>query len=76
MRVFPNPSAGDFTIEIVNTENNPIAFEIYNSQGEKVYLSSPKEKIFQINLKDFPKGVYLTRGIFSDIILTKKIIIQ
>ncbi len=63
IKVFPNPSNGQFTLSLSNFSEK-FNVEIYNIMGQKVYsqLSTFNSQV-SINLSSQPNGVYLYRVI-------------
>ena len=51
--VYPNPSSGIFTIEGITNES----WQIHNGMGQLIKEGSGT----QVNLSDYPKGMYLLR---------------
>lgn len=74
--VFPNPSNGQFTIELHKNEFNTIS--IYNNIGEVVYTADVTGKTgqFSINLEGRPTGIYHMQVVGDTTILSEKIIKQ
>lgn len=74
--VFPNPSKGKFTITVSNSSINAIG--IYNMMGEKVFLTSGiKQEISEeIDLSDYPKGIYFIKIYTGEKTHTAKVVIQ
>ncbi len=56
--IYPNPTQDIFTINVADTETHQAT--LYNIQGEKV-LSNSFETTTTVNLKDYPKGVYILK---------------
>jgi photosystem II stability/assembly factor-like uncharacterized protein len=56
MLIYPNPSQGIFTIQLLETADYLVA--MYNSQGEEVYSSSFAEVQTKIKLENIPPGIY------------------
>lgn len=55
--IFPNPSAGAFSIEIAEL-TNPIVLDIYNVNGKKVSTHHIVQRT-QIDMSAVPSGVYV-----------------
>ena len=75
--VYPNPSEGKVTIEISNESNNAAnQIYIYNSVGSMVWQKTSSDKMIDIDLSDFSKGIYLVTIINNKKISSKKIVID
>lgn len=59
--IFPNPSNGDFTIKS-STNNNKTFFIIYNTLGQNIYSITLNNTHTNINLSNYPSGIYLFRA--------------
>lgn len=60
--VFPNPTKGILTIEIIDEELNEdtlIQMNIYTLKGDLVSSKDYSRKAFEIDLSDKPSGMYL-----------------
>ncbi|HKR03775.1 MAG TPA: T9SS type A sorting domain-containing protein [Bacteroidia bacterium] len=58
--ISPNPSNGSFQIEFSENFNTPIQFEIFSTQGQKVFstlitMTGTRKKI---NLENLSEGIY------------------
>jgi len=62
LRVYPNPSNGQFTIE---SEKIIESIEVYNLLGKKIFESTPKSQTTQINTR-LPQGLYMYRAVMGD----------
>jgi hypothetical protein len=69
--VFPNPSSGIFKIESGNVKN--ASLNVFNHLGEKVLQQQIDD---EINLSNFPKGVYFVKIDAGIKIYTKRVIVQ
>lgn len=77
VKIYPNPTNGQFTIEFTNTTGNPYV-KIYNVLGEEVYNSILKNETTEVNLSSQPKGIYIYR-IFSQtnsVISTGRLVVE
>jgi ELWxxDGT repeat protein len=78
--VYPNPNAGEFTIEINSTETTPLSYTIINSVGKEVLKKELGEtsgtQSEQISLGDYASGIYYVILRSGNNVLNKKIIIQ
>lgn len=78
-RIFPNPSNGQFTLE-TNQKSPPATLTIYNINGMKIYTSVlpelPSGYRHNINLYQYPKGVYYIQMIMDNEIQIEKLIVK
>jgi hypothetical protein len=79
MRIYPNPSAGEFTV-LVDTETRTLTIRIYNMLGREL-LHAPettKNGIIRqtYHLEGYPKGLYLISVTDGHVVATKSIVIQ
>ena len=59
--VFPNPSNGSFIVELQNLSSNNVKISVFNSLGQKVFLSNnsfENKTNFELNLTNNPSGIY------------------
>lgn len=76
IRIFPNPSSGNFTITFPDITNNG-SIEIYSALGERILsqpvsLTSKKE----INIKNISRGIYFVKVYDGEEYFCKKIIVE
>ena len=64
IKVYPNPSNGQFTIGMTNISGVPYV-KIYNVLGQEIFTSQLKSQNTQINLSSQAKGIYIYR-VFSE----------
>jgi len=62
LRVYPNPSNGQFTI---SGDKVIESIEVYDLLGKKVFTSTPKSQTTQINTR-LPQGLYMYRAVLED----------
>ncbi len=78
--VYPNPTNGDFTIDLKSRSNSPVDVTIYNSLGKVVYnnanFSINKQSQIELNLSNQREGIYFLRVKGEGINVMKKIVIQ
>ena len=78
--VFPNPSNGQFTIDIKTKNNQPVQMRIFNAFGSEVYrendlvINGATSKL--VNLNDLPEGIYYLNLHGDGVNIIKKIVIQ
>src|ERR1035437_4665255 len=64
LKVYPNPSDGNFNLHFSEVKTSPSAVDIFNTMGEKVYTELIKgigDFTVETNLKKLPDGVYIVR---------------
>lgn len=72
--VIPNPSLGNFKIEMV--EAQPSVIMITDAQGKNILQSKVQEKIVHFNANNFAKGIYFIKIINQEKYFIQKLIIQ
>lgn len=61
--VYPNPSSGMFSIEISDTQfASDISIDVYSSTGQLVMSKQISEEKSQLDLREFPPGIYFLRA--------------
>ena len=76
--IFPNPNRGEFTINLLDTneKSNKAIIRIINSTGKEVYSCILNESSLDINLKEESSGIYFIEISISDNKYFDKIIIN
>ncbi len=75
-RVYPNPSAGNFHLEILKENHlKPLLATIYNLQGQVVFTQSLEQGNQELDVK-LADGIYLLNVLSDNITHTKLITIQ
>ena len=65
VKAYPNPVAGQITIETSDLSNKTLSFELYNLQGQLIKKKKMNANYQRINMESEPSGEYLLR-ILSD----------
>jgi hypothetical protein len=75
---YPNPTAGKFTINNINTQSKNFKLEIYNLLGERIYSNSGyvPQSSEEVDLSGSPKGVYIVKMNNGEKFFSGKVIIQ
>lgn len=80
LKIYPNPSTGQFFVEFNNQLNKELFIRIFNVVGQVVYTYKvdPLDTFVkkEINLENEAKGVYMIQITGPDSKLTKKLIIR
>jgi hypothetical protein len=58
VKVYPNPSSGDFTFEITNTDDKNIFISIYDAIGKKIGFDLLKKSTSNYQISNLPPGVF------------------
>ena len=72
INIYPNPFRDKVTIN--HTINTSIQLEIYNTLGGILAKKELDKNIKEINLEEFPQGIYFVKIIFDNKFLVKKLI--
>ncbi|MBR1549664.1 MAG: T9SS type A sorting domain-containing protein [Bacteroidales bacterium] len=60
---YPNPTEGDVSIEFDGSLEIDRLVHVYDSQGKMLLEGTTSEPLIQLNLRDFPSGIYLIEAI-------------
>jgi hypothetical protein len=74
-KIFPNPSEGVFTLEL-NEDFQQADVIVVDVLGKIVFSGKKLEASTQINLSDYPAGMYFIKLVKDDLCKTEKIIKQ
>ena len=75
-RIYPNPTAGNFTLEHTGgSQNGTIKVAIYGTHGEKVMTRElTSEKKYEFSIFEFPAGLYFVKVVAGEEAETLKLI--
>jgi len=78
MLIYPNPSAGNTTIDFNLVKNETVSVNVVNLLGESVYALAPVymqegENQLQLQMKDLPAGIYFVNLNAGSTTLSRKI---
>ncbi|MCO5232530.1 MAG: T9SS type A sorting domain-containing protein [Chitinophagales bacterium] len=77
LSVYPNPSKGNFYVELKSNTNRPIQVNVIDIEGKIVFTKQYKDRqILSIQLDRLAKGTYLVQAQRGNDIVSKKIVIQ
>ena len=76
INVFPNPSIGRFTVEVIGNIGQAASLENCNVLGEKVLQYEIKNPKSEIDLSSQAKGIYCVKFHIGTAIYNKKIVLQ
>ncbi len=78
VNIYPNPTSGNFTIDLKGALSRNTVIEVYNVMGQKVateYFSESTDK-FEIDLTGKASGVYTVKVIADGQTVIKRVVIQ
>ncbi|TPV34866.1 T9SS type A sorting domain-containing protein [Paucihalobacter ruber] len=78
-RIYPNPSDGNFEIQLLNTSGETINLQLFDLKGRVVYTDIVKESgeiSRSISVNNLSTGVYLLKVSEGNKQVTKKVVIQ
>ncbi len=73
LKIYPNPSNGEFNVAVEGAEINKI--EVFNNQGQLVAVEAVNAN-GHVNLNGISAGIYFVRVITTEGTVTKKLIIK
>lgn len=78
IKVYPNPTSSQFTIEMNTQIKSTTTIQIYNMNGQSIYKNSYNKELrkITIDISKYGKGVYMLKMINNDEIINKKIIVK
>lgn len=74
LQVFPNPSTGQFTVQLDGTEEFEV--QVYNNMGQLLFAKTARADKLSINLSNYKDGLYVLKVITNNQILTRKILLS
>lgn len=80
LRVFPNPSNGEFTISFDSKSSNDVKIDVYDLSGRAVYnnifINTASQFRQSVNLGNMQSGIYVMRISEGDNMTSHKIVIE
>lgn len=81
VQISPNPSNGNFTLQLVANENSPVSVKVFNLQGQAIYTSilntvAGQASTQSIKLDNAANGIYIIQVQASDALVTQKLIVK
>jgi hypothetical protein len=75
-KLYPNPSRTNINVDFVKIPAQGTSIEILNVNGEKVFETLQVSSSNEINISQFPSGIYIVRTFQNKLKTIKKLIIQ
>ena len=74
IKIFPNPTNGDFSIDFGSLNLGKSQLYLYNSQGKEVFSSEISSNLMKIKLENVSNGIYLLEVRNAQWSISKRII--
>ena len=74
--IYPNPTNGIITLDLVNTINNLTEIEIMDMLGQTIFKKITSLEKLNIDLSNFSEGIYLLKLTHKETISLNKIIFE
>ena len=78
-KLYPNPTAGRVFINMTLTETTEVQLNVMSVTGQVLQSFEPRESLeqnYEINMTDYPSGVYLARLVIGNKVITEKNIVE
>ncbi|MCZ2393983.1 MAG: leucine-rich repeat domain-containing protein [Chitinophagales bacterium] len=78
LSVYPNPSKGNFSIELKSNKTAPVQISVIDIKGKIVFAKqyTTQQNIIPIQLEKLSKGTYLLQAQQENDIISRKVVIQ
>jgi len=77
LKVYPNPTQGDFMLELPSYSGKSLQVELFDVTGKRIYAASHlSAHPVQVSLPDLPSGIYLVRAKDGTQLLKGRIVIE
>ncbi len=78
-KLYPNPTEGRVFVNLVLAETTDVQLSIMSITGQVLQSFEPQESLeqnYEIDMTDYPSGVYLARFVIDNKVITEKIIVE
>ena len=76
LNIYPNPNNGEFTVEIYDVRITNYELRVYNILGDEIIKFKIVNQKSNIDLSQYPKGIYNLQVVSDRVIFNKKVIIE
>ncbi len=76
LNIYPNPASTQFTVAFEAVLSDPATIEIYDVRGRLVKRLQTQQSTVEIDVQDWPKGLYVCRVETENQFHTKKMLVQ
>ena len=80
LNIYPNPTSGIFNISFVSEDENSFNLKILDSYGKIIEIENKElfigEFTKQVNLSEYPRGIYIVQIKTNDSFISKRIVLQ
>ncbi len=76
LTIFPNPAHEKLTLQLPATLTGEHTVELFNAAGQKLLQQTWRDTRLDLNLTEYPKGVYWIKVLAGNAMQTKRFVIQ
>lgn len=74
--VYPNPTRGEFKIEMELAEKDEVSAVLFDNQGKMLKSIDIKHSTTEVSIHNMPEGIYFLKVLYNDEVYEWKIIKQ
>jgi len=78
-KLYPNPTEGRVWVDLTLAEMTSVQLDVLSVTGQVVHSYAPRETLeqrYELDMSEFPSGVYLARFVIGSEVMTTKIIVE
>ena len=78
-RLYPNPTEDRVWVDLTLAQMTSVQLDVLSVTGQVVHSYAPRETLeqrYEIDMSEFPSGVYLARFVIGSEVMTTKIIVE
>ncbi len=76
LNVYPNPTHGKVILELPTSAAGDNKVEVYNASGQQLLQQNWQDSHLELNMNDYPAGVYWVKVLTGDAMQTRRFVIQ